>query len=258
MSINWNPGGRNIYFFEPHQDDGCLFMAQVAAHHMLAGRNVHVVLMSNGSTSMARDELNGVLSDPTWWGGKHEPEREGYEPLSAYEFGLARTREFRASWRALGVPDDRMHFGMDLDSSALLPTEITKEYASEVIKYFVDKDIAEGLDNPSLYTMWWNDAHADHAACGKALKTHRLNSGADYADSRWLVKPEQAEAAGAAIYAPPSAMLSEIKLLQKRAAWAYGAWQPESGAFAIGMHSVAQPYFDDALRGDPNYIVRNP
>lgn len=257
MPIDWEPAGRNVYWFEPHQDDACLFMAQAAAHHVLAGRTVHVVLMSNGSTSNVLGELNGVTTDSTWWGGRHDPAHEGYSTLSQTEFGLARTREWRASWHQLGVPDVRLHYGKNLASSAQLPDGITTSYASSVISYWMNRDLNAGLEPPGLYTMWWNDPQGDHAACGQALRSLRL-ADPNYTDGRWLTKPEDAERAAATAYPVPAAMAGEVMVMQKRSAWAYGAWQPASGAFAIGMHSVALPYFDDPLRGDPNYIVRNP
>ncbi|GLY93198.1 PIG-L family deacetylase [Actinoplanes sp. NBRC 103695] len=256
MPINWDPTGRNVYWFEPHQDDGCLFMAQAAAHHVLAERTVHVVLMSNGSTSNVLGELNGATSDSTWWGGFHDPAREGYSSLSKAEFGLARTREWRASWHQLGVPDARLHYGMDLASSADLPDGISTSYASSVMSFWMNRDLDAGLDHPGMYTMWWNDPHSDHAACGQALRALRL-ADPHFADGRWLTKPENASQAGATAYAVPANLAGEVKLMQKRSAWAYGAWAPANGAFAIGMHSVALPYFDDPVRGDPNYIVRN-
>ena len=256
MPINWDPTGRNVYWFEPHQDDGCLFMAQAAAHHVLAERTVHVVLMSNGSTSNVLEELNGTASDGTWWGGQHDPAREGYAPLSRTEFGLARTREWRASWHQLGVPNSRLHFGMGLTGSAALPDNVSVAYATQVMQYWMNRDMNAGREEPGMYTMWWDDPHSDHAACGTALRNLRL-ADPRYSDGRWMAKPEDAARAGAVPYAVPSELAGEIRLMQKRSAFAYGAWQPASGAFAIGMHSVAQPYFDDPLRGDPNYIVRN-
>lgn len=251
--------GRNVYFLEPHQDDGVLFMGQVAAHHVLAGRTVHVVLMSNGSTSNALGEVNGTASDPTWWGGVHDPFHEGYYPLSKDEFGRARTREWSQSWRQLGVPPERQHYGMlgfGADSQDL-PDQVSVAYATEVMQYWMDHDLDDFGVQPGMYTMWWGDVQADHSACGHALRNLRL-ADPHFADGRWMVKPEQAAAAGAAVYSVPAANLAEVKLMQKRSAWAYGAWAPEQGAYAIGMHSVALPYFDDPLRGDPNHIQRYP
>ncbi len=262
MSINWEPTGRRVYFFEPHQDDGVLFMGQVAAHHMLAGREVHVVLMSNGSTSNVRRKLNGEIHSGPWWGGFHDPAHEGYAPFADDEtgraaFGLARTDEWIASWIQLGVPLERLHFGAGLSSSAQLPDAVGQEYAAGVISHWVDADLAEGRPAPGLYTMHWADPNSDHAAGGAALRALRL-ADAHYADARWMVKPEQAVALGAETYVVPTSLQPEVKLYCRRAALAYGAWAPSLGSFAIGYHSVGGTYFDDVERGDPNHIVRHP
>lgn len=260
MTINWEPTGRRVYFFEPHQDDGSLFMAQVAAHHMLAGREVHVVLMSNGSTSSALEKLNGEIHTGPWWGGFHDPAREGYAPLGQEDFGLARTRELLASWTALGVPPERVHFGDGAASSADLPDGVSDAWAEHVMRHWMDTDDAAGRDHPGMYTMWWNDTTADHAACGRALRELRLHE-SWYADARWCVRQEQAGAAGVSEYQVPAALLAEVKLLQKRAAYAYGAWSPRGGeaaSYAIGMHSVSALFNSGPLIGAPNHIVRYP
>ncbi len=248
--------GARVYFLEPHQDDGVLFMAQVAAHHVLAGREVHVVLMSNGSTSNVLGELNGDVADPTWWGGQHDPAAEGYEPLTPGMLGLARTDEWRQSWRHLGVPPEQMHFGMGIGSSAFLPDQVSEAYATEVMRYWSDLDVAEGRPRPGFYTMHWDDPNPDHAACGEALRQLRVTDPA-FSDGRWLVKPEQAASASALVYQVPAGMLAEVKLRQKRAAVAYGAWAPALGSFAIGYHSVFTQYFAGGpLAGASNHIVR--
>jgi LmbE family N-acetylglucosaminyl deacetylase len=248
---------RNVYFFAPHQDDETLFMAQAIAHHVLAGRPVHVVLMSTGATSGVLAELNGTSPDPTWWGGAHDPAAEGYATLTAAEFGLARTREWSQALRHLGVPIERQHFGAGLASSDLLPDSITQAHATAVMQHWLAADLAEGLDPPGFYAMHWQDPHADHAACGLALKALR-QADPQFSDSRWLVKPEQAAAVGALPYAVPAGLLSQVRLMQKHAAWAYGAWAPEQGAFAVGMHSVRSYFEGGPLAGAVNHIVRNP
>ncbi len=120
---------RRTYFLEPHQDDVELFMAQTVAHHVrayaaaAAGNEVHIVLMTNGSTSGVLAKLNGLQHDNAgWWGGTHDPAAEGYEPLTPHDFGLARTREWSQSARLLGVGPARQHLGMDEVTSDLLPT----------------------------------------------------------------------------------------------------------------------------------------
>lgn len=258
MTIDWDPDGRNVYFFEPHQDDGSLFMAQVAAHHVLAGRRVHVVLMSNGSTSSVLQKLNGEIHTGPWWSGFHHPEHEGYAPLTKEQFGEARTQEWMASWAQLGVPPERLHFGDGITGlSSSLPDAVSADWAEHVMRHWMDSDAADGLEHPGMYTMHWADPNSDHAHCGAALRGLR-QSGSWYADSRWLTKPEEAAGTGATPYAVPAGLLAEVRLMQERAAIAYGAWQPAAGAYGIGMHSVSAYFNTGPLAGAANHIVRNP
>jgi LmbE family N-acetylglucosaminyl deacetylase len=261
VPINYDPTGRRLYVIGPHADDDVLFFAKMIAHCVLAGREVHGVLMSNGETSNVLGELNGTAADNTWWKDTHSPAHEGYAPLTAREFGLARTREWRNSWHQLGVPDERLHLGMDLATSDLLPDAISTAYAMQVMQYYVNGDLDAGRSVGGLYTMHWNDVHPDHAACGQALRTLRT-SDPTYGDSRWMVKPEEAAAAGAAVYGVPDNLLAQVTHMQWKAAQAYGAWAPadppDNGSFAIGFHSVYTPYFTSTLAGGPNHIVRNP
>jgi len=257
MPINWDPTGRRVYVFEPHQDDAALFMAQMIAHHVLAGREVHAVLMSNGNTSGARAEINGTVVDNGWWGTPaHNPAREGYEPLDLTEFGLARTREWRQSWIQLGVPPERQHFGMGLASSDLLPDEITAAYATDVMRYWMQHDLDAGLAAPSMKTMWWGDIATDHASCGSALRTLKLTDPA-FADAQWMVRTEQHGDTGMQ-YPVPTGMLAEVRKMQERSAWPYQAWAPESGMYAAGRHSVPGLFDTGPLAHLPNWIVKTP
>lgn len=257
MPINWDPTGRRVYWFEPHQDDGSLFMAQAVAHHVLAGREVHVVLMSNGSTSGARGEINGTSVDNGWWGTPaHDPVHEGYAPLGLTEFGLARTREWRQAWLQLGVPLERQHLGMGLASSDLLPANISATYATEVMQYWLQQDLDEGLPAPSMKTMWWGDTTLDHANCGAALRTLRLTD-PHFTDAQWMVRTEQHGTTGMQ-YAVPAALLAEVRAMQERSAWPYQAWAPEYGMYAIGRHSVSDLFDSGPLAQLPNWIVKTP
>lgn len=249
------PTGRRLFIYEPHADDKMLFFGWIAAHHVLAYREVHVVLMSNGSTSNVFEELNGLFWDSTWWGGYHYPAREGYQPLTRTEFGLARTREWANGAAQLGIPPTRLHYGMGLASSADLPDAVSKTYATEVMQYWADQTAADGAAAAGHYTMWWKDKHADHAACGQALYALHFTGDPAFYDTRWATKPEDAAAAGAVPYLVPDTMTDTILWLTRRGGRAFGAWDPPN-TYAIGYHSVYNPYFSAVERGDPNHIVR--
>lgn len=253
------PTGKPIVFYSPHQDDETLFMGQIIAHHVLAGREVHVVLCSNGSTSEARREINGDQMDNGWWNAWHYPAREGYAPLGLQEFGLARTQEFVSALQQLGVKPENIHFGRaddPLATSDLLPDAISLEWATAVFQSWAEHFTALGFDTVGHYTMYWGDPQSDHAHLGQALVDIKLVHPTWFSDSRWMVKPEQATAAGAAVYSLPLALATQIKLMARNAGRCYAAWLPSVGAYAIGYHSVGTVYFDDVERGDANHTVR--
>jgi LmbE family N-acetylglucosaminyl deacetylase len=238
-----NPTGRAIFFYSPHQDDETLFMGQVIAHHALAGREVHVVLMTNGSTSAVLPMLNGGANSG-WWGGFHYPEREGYDPLSQPDFGLARDREFIAAVGQLGVFPENIHFATGR------PNNTTMVGVEEEMRKW-----ATLYPDAGHYTMHWSDPNSDHGECGLVLKNLHLSGDPLLTDVRWLTKPEQAAGLGAFTYNPPPVHLPEIKRMTRRATFAYRAWGPPH-AYAIGYHSVGLGYFDDVERGDPNFMVK--
>jgi LmbE family N-acetylglucosaminyl deacetylase len=253
------PTGLPIVFYSPHQDDETLFMGQIIAHCVLAGREVHVVLCSNGNTSEARQEINGELLDTGWWKAWHYPAREGYEPLSAAEFGLARTREFRNALAQLGVRPENIHLGRadyPQPTSETLPDSIPPSWATALLQTWADHFVALGYPAVGHYTMYWGDPQADHAAMGTALVNLKTEQPALFTDCRWLVKPEQAVAAGAAAYVVPVGFAAQAKSMSRLAGKAYAAWAPEAGAYAAGYHSVGTVYFDDVEALAANHTVR--
>lgn len=252
------PTLRPVVFYSPHQDDETLFMGQVITHHALVGREVHVVLCSNGSTSSALGEINGTVGDATFWGGSHYPAREGYPVMTKADFGLHRTDEFVAACGQLGVPRERVHFGradVTYGDSSELPDAVSPTWATEVMQSWADHFAAGGDPAVGHYTMWWMDPHYDHASLGQALHALHLADPTTFSDARWAVKPEQAAAAGALPYGLPSDKADLIKWMGRHAGWCYRAWLPPL-AYAIGYHSVGSTYFDDTERGDPNHVVR--
>lgn len=252
-----NPTGKPVIFYSPHQDDETLFMGQVIAHHALAGREVHVVLLCDGVGSGARAEINGEVSDGTYWKGYHYPPREGYAPLTESEFSLARTREFVAACAQLGVPAERVHLGRadaPAATSVDLPGSISTDWATQVMTSWADHFAAAGWDSVGHYTMWWGDNHGDHANLGSALQTLHGQDPTGFGDVRWTVKPEQATTAGASTYTISSTYAATAVQMARRAGWCYRAWQPASAAFATGYHSVA--YFSGPEDGTANHYVK--
>lgn len=236
------PSARPIIFFTPHQDDETLFMGHAIAHHALAGREVHVVLVTDGRTSAARNAINGTASSP-WWGGDHYPGREGYATLDEATFSAARTAELRSACGQLGVQPGNVH------TAGLSETGLTVAAVQAVIEAY-----RAAYPTAGLYTMSWEDAQTNHAACGTALRNLAQADPVHYDDCRWLIKPEhRASVAWSSTYGVPAALAAQVDVMVERAVMAYGAWNPVQGSYAIGWHSVPA-YFEQVLAGEPNYI----
>lgn len=121
--------------------------------HVSAGRQVHVVLLTDGSASFVRHRYPSVG-----------------------DFVKERDREFVAACKALGAKPvimvDRAKDG-----------ELTVEYAQSVIQDYVD-----AYPGGSFKTMSEHDGHPDHAALGTALRNVTGTK-----DKRWYVKREEWE-----------------------------------------------------------------
>jgi hypothetical protein len=256
--------GRPIVFYAPHQDDETLFMGQIIAHHVLAGREVHVVLVTAGDTGIVHQDINGTRepakpTDPAtwwrfnpWWGDLHYPEREGYEPLTKEEFGAARDREFIAAAGALGVRPENIHIDRPL------PSGVAVADAKAAISKWADHFAARGFQQVGHYTMHWADPNGTHATIGTALRELALTGDVKYGDVRWMVKPEEASKVGASQYVPPANLQPLIKRMARRATIPYCSWAPNAGMYAVGCHSIGKIYVDAVVRGDYNYRVVSP
>ncbi len=239
------PTGRRLYLYSAHQDDETLWSGQIISHHTLVGREVHIILGTDGSTSAMRDALNGDDSNG-WWGGYHYPAREGIPaPLSTADFAAARDREMVQAARQLGVTPDRVHLRTDTRTA-----NITVADAKALI-------LANEAATPGAghYTTHWGDTDPNHAALGQALRELAL-AGA-VSDARWVVRRSQiGTVTGAVEYVLPAAYAAQARFMAKNATRCYSAWAPPE-AYAIGYHSV-QADMDWAASGASNWIVKNP
>lgn len=128
-------------FFIPHQDDEILSMGAYILQHIEAGRDVKVVLMTDGQNSGVRNEL---IAD-------------GFE-LSHTAFAKARDREFLDCLTRLGVGLENIYFE-DFEDGTL-----TRNPVKEVMKTYI-----EMFDWGSYKTMSWMDKHKDHYVLGRSL-----------------------------------------------------------------------------------------
>jgi LmbE family N-acetylglucosaminyl deacetylase len=223
--------GRPVIFVCAHPDDDILGYSNQLWRHVAAGRGIHFLQLTRGTATKARAELNGEAKS-AWLGFTHAPAVEGYAPLSITDLGLARSREQVAAVGLLGIPASRIHHADMQDG------QVTIAQAKQAIVALADQlDPDTGLWTHSYHV----DAHPDHLAAGRAVQQLGQEQPTRFWDRRYVVlrqywnDPRWLEVPGRVI-SPPLNDTERVRTIA--AARPYGAWQPASGAFAVGNHST--------------------
>ncbi|MCZ7440806.1 PIG-L family deacetylase [Micromonospora sp. WMMC241] len=237
--------GRPALFVIPHPDDETLAAGVVIAEHVAAGRDVHLLLLTRGEKSAVMDGLNGT-GTMGWWGVTHNPQVEGYAPLTEATFGEARRREITAAAGALGVPADHIH-------EAGLPNEgVTVASAkAAIVACATDIGADVGLWAPS-HTV---DNHADHLAAGQAVRQLGTEDPVRWWDRRYYVLPMYWSDArlSKVDWWWDYAANAQVTNRARNATRAYQGWQPANGMFAIGWHSTYSAF--RTIEADPKCLV---
>ena len=229
-----------IYYI-PHQDDETLSMAVDILRHLAAGREVICVLYTDGTGSAVQNILNGQQYS-SYWGGYHNPALEGYAPLSDQAFAEARNREFRSALGQLGVKPENIHI-RPLNANG---GTLSKDTIKALIQEYID---TYGV--ASHKTMSYYDTSDSHKWAGQAL-LELYNEGAT-SDARFFIaRSDWNLSRPGSVYTATEA--EKIKI--KRAARVYEAWNPVSGAFAIGYHSVSSQF--NAMLANPQNKIHKP
>lgn len=245
--------GRPVVFLMPHQDDE-MFMAGSIRSFLFTDRPVHVVMVTAGNSSAARDEVNGVVYCG-WHKRYHNLRQEGSSDpdrnLSLKDFSFARNREFYGSMTALGVPAANIHFANDEvpeaknglgetwssgwtsprynDDGTFSKRDTSFTKATEVIDYYVKKyptaSFKTVAGNYSLYGISeTNYTNLDHSALRVALGRYVGTTDKAYYSDKPI---------GTTI-----TLNADQKAAKARALNNYYAWKPSSGRYAVGYHSV--------------------
>lgn len=219
--------GRPWILVAPHPDDETLGAGVLVAEHVAADRDVHILLLTRGTSSVARLELNGSRTS-RWWGVTHDPAADGYAPLTVDAFGQARYDELTTAVRALGggqvheagLTDGQVTVGQAKAAIAALVTSIGRDAGVYAPSYVVD-------DNP------------DHRAAGQALRELAAEQPAAYGDVGWYILPRYWSDARLKQVAPYRDAPSNTQISDRvrNACRAYSAWHPPY-SYAIGYHSV--------------------
>lgn len=147
--------GYPVVFFTPHQDDEVLSMGAAIRQHVLAGRQVWVVLLTDGGASAAC---------PVKYATRAECVAERDKEFTAGVYNMGATPTIRS---------DRMPDG-------LLSADYVKRVVEEYYNY------GTGYKNASFKTMSESDDHPDHAAAGQGLR-----AAVGPTDKRFYIKESQ-------------------------------------------------------------------
>ncbi|WP_155369263.1 PIG-L deacetylase family protein [Catellatospora vulcania] len=229
-----------ILFVAAHPDDETLAMSVAIAEACAAGRDVHVLLLTDGERSGALAVLNGTVLSP-WWGSLHRPAVEGYAPFTAATMAAARVTEARNAVAALssGLP------GRLTLHRALLPDGAVTVAAARLAVLSAADRIAPGAPVALRVHSDVFDYHRDHVAAGAACRALRLSSPGRFGDLRYYVEPPDwmDTRLGRVRRTWDTPATPDIAARATAAYRAYGTWAPAAGTFAIGYHSVYATHF---------------
>jgi LmbE family N-acetylglucosaminyl deacetylase len=236
-------------FVFAHPDDEVLAAGVAVAEHLAFGRDVHVLWLTDGGTTGARNALNGGAPAP-WWGVVHQPAAEGYAPLSVADCAAARIREATNAVRLLGTgyPGPLTLHRAQLQDGAYTQVEAEGAIAA------VADHIAAGAPVHVKVHTWLVDDHPDHIAAGRAAKALNAADPVRYPAVRYYVLPPYWSDARLSQVAETFDNPTDAGIAQRvrTACRAYGAWSPPH-TYAVGYHSV--PTYFAAIDTNPKCMV---
>lgn len=209
-----------------HQDDDPLLLGAMFQEHLKAGKECHVLVLTDGTGSAVQAQLG----------------------MSDEEFTWHRDDELKRAARAMGIPFENVHIPVDRPGGG----ELTPDAAdSMIMEYLLD---FPGASVKTHSYREWPGHHSDHAAAGKGLQ--QIHQRGETSDPRYYVPPWE-PALSNFLIAFPMVRLSVQRTSSDRvtrildAFDAYADVDPLGRKLGIGRRSVA--YFDQ-LRDDPrNY-----
>jgi LmbE family N-acetylglucosaminyl deacetylase len=206
-------------FFTPHQDDETLW-GYAIRNHLRAGRQVHVVLMTDGSNSAVRASTG----------------------LSVAEFVAARDDEYRRACRRVGVHPDNIHISPIRPADGALDVAAAESVMLGFLESYLEADVKTYSPHAAP------GRHADHQHAGQAL-VGLLEAG-EVETGRFYIEPWLR---AAFVTANPSVRLfsettPDLAIMQ--AAFDEYAMEDRPGwKFGIGKASVPDPW--KTGRADP-------
>lgn len=219
--LNFSQAGNlPVVYILPHQDDE-LFMAGSIREHVLSKREVHVVMVTDGSKSKAFNLVNKKLDS------------EKRKNITIENFIEARNSEFKYSMAKLGVKSKNIHIANKDIGENYKDGEMTKEKATEVINYYFNnlgdgsyKTLSAGVGLP-----YSNYLHSDHKAIFLALRDYpKISDKRFYND-----KPYKG-------FTQKVTLKDNIARSKKYALENYKVWKPFLKKYSIGGISVPKSF----------------
>lgn len=265
-----DPSNKAVVYFVPHADDEILSFSVPLLNDIRAGKKVYLVLMSPGEDSIAREVVNGQYDAETGsttnppgkplyckWHKKYhnhttEQNLDGY--LTKDLFGKARIREFYQVATELGIPHNRVKIN-------LLPNG---QFTYNSVKSILLMN-AKLFPNAQFKSFSAVDEMIDHAMVGKVLSdlyaqkriktpfTKIVSIATDRHDhSKAGTTSRDREVPGYKMYLTHKPDQNKIISAVSNV---YKAWNPKSGKYALGYHSVPIQ-FDQILSNTYTKISR--
>lgn len=223
-----------IIYYSPHQDDEILSMGPAIRRDLSKGKEVYMLLISDGSTSSLYEPINKRL------------EEEGYSPFSSrQEFSEARTREMRKSLEELGLNLNHFYTANIPDDGSVTPEKVYEEGMKLM------KELGEGRYHHKTLGEFEFEENGTHIACCQGVEK--------------II--EETKEPGTFFYGVCVEKMDPLpedkiqprteKDLEKveEALKAYNIWAPENGFYAIGYQSVGYA-FNRELENPTSYIIK--
>ncbi|RAL23206.1 PIG-L deacetylase family protein [Thermoflavimicrobium daqui] len=243
--VESSPKDHDVIYFSPHADDEMLTYSVSILNDIRDGKKVHLVLISDGDRSFAREMINGKYDYESLHferAGKkvfckihhtyHDPEKEKYKDgwLSRFEVGQARIREFYKAAEFMGVPQERV------EVFTLKNDKYTVNEVRSIIRLYVER-----YPHAEFKTMSKFDKHPDHAKLGKVLEEFYLAKKIKkptFFLSNYMARFSKKHLVGHRVYLKDSADRNKVK----QGLNVYRTWKPQEGWYGLGIHSVPSQF----------------
>lgn len=236
------PTSRPILYIVPHQDDEILSYGVDIRNELSHGRQVHLILLTRGEDSGARDILNGAVYCHVH-NKYHNPSKESYKAgtLTPDEFAGARTDEFFRASRALGVPNANIH-------TNFIPPG---QYYGIVVRGIIEKYLSL-YPNADVRTFSWFDEHSAHALLGRVVQGMQSDGVLQRYQAKYFISINTDR-----FYKFPKPMATIMNRIEnpndvqylRSAIGEYKRFDPRNGYYAVGYHSVSIQF--DSLWNNP-------